>query len=195
VEIFLLAILTFIAILLILIYLRKLHWDIIHHNLYDLIDEIGGKVIRHGFATRPFYHGIYQGYKLTINFSAEKTKKGRRNYVDISINKKVGKSITIASVKWLEENKADLLKNFIPFHDQDINQYGISITDKQNIYIKKIENKIKHHIKSMDNFNFIFLGASGVLLEMVCDNLAYTTKHPRLKENIDSLLRLVKVIV
>jgi hypothetical protein len=179
---------------LILIYLRKLHWDIIHHNLFDLSDEIGGKIVRHGFASRPFYYGIYQGYKLTVNFSSEKTKRGRKNYLDISINRKIDKSITIASVKWLKENNADLLKNFIPFRDQEINKYGISICGKQSLCPEKLEQNMKEYIKNMDNFNFIFLGGSGVLLEIVCDNLAYASKHPRLKLNIDTLLSLVKVL-
>ena len=192
-QIILFAILVFIAILLILIYLRKLHWDIIHHNLFDLSDEIGGKIVRHGFASRPFYYGIYRGYKLTVNFSSEKTKKGRRNYLDISINKKINKSITIASVEWLKDNNADLLKNFTPFQDRAINKYGISRTGRQKSCSGNLEQKIKKYLISISDFNFIFFGASGVLLEIVCDNLAYATKHPRLKVNIDTLLSLVKV--
>jgi hypothetical protein len=194
-EIFLLAILIFIAVILIMIYLRKLHWDIIHNNLYDLIDQIGGKVIRHGFATRPIYYGKYKGYELTINFSTEKTKKGRKNCIDVSINKKINNSITIALVKWLNENNADILKNFLPFTHTDIDKYGISVKDKQDIIIGKLENKIKDYIKCLGDFNFIFLGVSGVLLEIACDNVAYATKHPKLKEKIDCLIQLVRVIV
>jgi len=162
---------------------------------YDLIDDIGGKVIRNGFASRPIYYGKYKGYDLTINFSTEKTKKGRRNYIDISINKKISNSITIAMVKWLRENNADILKNFLPFNHPDINKYGISIKDIKNIIIGKLENRIKEYIKSLGDFNFIFLGSSGVLLEIACDNVAYATKHPRLKEKVDCLIQLVEVIV
>ena len=42
----------FIAILVIINYLRKLHWDVIHHNLLELVDDIGGKILRQGMLGR-----------------------------------------------------------------------------------------------------------------------------------------------
>ena len=191
-EIIFVAVIAFIIILLILIFLRKLHWDAIHHNLLELADDIGGNIIRHGFATRPIYHGKYGGNELTVNFSTEKTKKGRLNYIDISLNRNIKYSLTLASEKWLNENNAELLKNFIPFKNKDINMYGISFAGKEAVTIQNIENNIKNHIKSMSSFNFIFLGGMGALLEIECENIAIATKHPALKNNIICLINIVK---
>ena len=191
-EIIFIGVIAFIIVFLILIYLRKLHWDAIHNNLFDLVDDMGGTIIRHGFATRPIYHGKYQENELTVNFSMEKTKKGRVNYIDISLSKKIKYAITISSKKWLEENNAELLKNFIPFKDKEINKYGMSLEKTKNIDIDEIESRIKNPIKHMDSFNFIFFGGTGVLLEIESDNIARATRHPALKNNIIWLVNLVE---
>ena len=49
---------TFLIIIIFIVlinYLRKLHWDSIHFNLLALADEIEGEIFRRNFMARPVF--------------------------------------------------------------------------------------------------------------------------------------------
>ena len=183
---------TFIAIIVFIIsinYLRKLHWDAIHLNLLNLADQIKGEIYRRNFMARPVFHGKYKGYELTINFSSERSKSGRNNYIDISINKKVMKPFTISSFEWLKERNDSSLDEYKEMKISGEMKYGIRKGSP-----KLFSEDIIQSIQKLHPFNFIFAGGTGVLMEIQCKNTAITTKHPYLKERIELLYSFLKAI-
>ena len=173
--------------------LRKLHWDAIHNNLISLVEVIGGQIIRKGFFARPVYHGNYKDTELTINFSTERSKKKRANYIDISLAKKIKNTITITSLNWLKD-RGESLDEFSPLEQTQDNKYGIR-KDAELVFTNKDKNaEFKCLIKELDPFIFIFIGKNGTLFERECENIAICTKHPLLKNSIDSLFSLIQML-
>lgn len=166
-------------------YLRKLHWDAIHSNLFDLVDEIGGNIYRRGFLARPVYHGNYKNSEVTINFSQERINSSRKNYINISINKEIKESVTIASLDWIksQNESVDDLK-VITINDSQ--NYGIRITNINNTDKKELVSKIKNLIP----FNYIFLGKTGVIYEKESKNLAIDTKLDLLRVQIQTIYNI-----
>ena len=184
-----------ITIFLLINFLRKLHWDTIHNNLIELVESIGGKVIRKGILSRPFYHGDYKGNALTINFSSERTKKGRLNYIDISLSKKLKSSLTISSLSWLRERQEDSINDFEPLSSDGILNYGIKKKKNLRFVHKNRYKEFIQNIQKLDPFNFIYIGEMGILFERQCENIAISTKHPIPQELVETLVNLTKIIL
>lgn len=165
-------------------YLRKLQWDVIHNNLFDLVDDLGGEVYRKRFLIRPVYHGKYKGNEVTINFSQEKNKAGRKTYINISLNKKLKKSVTIVSMDWLklQKNKMEDLKIYKISNGI---KYGIRSVDESRTQKKEFDSKIIAGLKKLHPINYIFMGKTGVILEKESQNISLDTKHPGLKNLIE----------
>jgi hypothetical protein len=183
---------TFLALILFIVlinFLRKLHWDSIHFNLLTLADEIEGEVYRRNFMARPVFHGKYKGIELTINFSSERTGNGRSNYIDISFNQKVVHPFTISSLSWLRERKDASLAEYQSIEISGEKKYGVR-KGASMLYSKKIIS----YIQKLDPFNFIFAGGTGVLMEIQCKNIAIATKHPNLKNRIEVLYTFLKAL-
>ena len=98
---FLLFIITFILFLFVLIYLRKFQYDKTHQTLLDLVEDIGGKVVRKSFAAQPMYVGEYRGSHIQITFSTDKLDAKRVDYITISFVLSPPHLVTISSKKWL----------------------------------------------------------------------------------------------
>jgi hypothetical protein len=188
------AFILIIAILVIINYLRKLHWDVIHHNLLDLVDDIGGKVIRQGMLGRPIYHGQYKKLDITINFSTEKINKNRRNLIDISIGTPIEQSFTISSFNWLEEREESALSEFSQIELQTKNKYGIRNISVENLVKKNSIKKFYQNLEKLNPFLFLYAGKNGIIYEKEGGNLAISTKHPAMKDEITSLAALVGVL-
>ncbi|MFC2087960.1 hypothetical protein ACFLSX_00030 [Calditrichota bacterium] len=172
-------------------YFRKLHWDAIHNNLFDLADDIGGNVIRKGFLARPVYHGKYKGNEVTINFSQEKKESGRKTYINISLNKKIKNSITFVSMKWLETQK-DSMEDLKIYNIDNNIEYGMRTASSSQIEKKDFDLKIIINLKKLHPFNYIFLGKTGVILEKESQNIALDTRHPGLKSLIGDIYNLCR---
>jgi hypothetical protein len=170
-------------------YLRKLHWDSIHFNLLTLADNVEGEIFRRNFMARPVFYGKYNGIEITINFSSERTGKGRNNYIDISFSKKVKHTFTISSLDWLHERKDASPEEYREIEISGQKKYGIR-KGGSKLYSEKI---IKC-IETLDPFNFIFAGGTGVLMEIQCKNTAMATKHPLLMEKIEALNDFLKAL-
>jgi hypothetical protein len=188
------AVIVALIVFVILNYVRKLHWDLIHHNLLDLVDDIGGKVIRQGMLGRPVYQGMYQKLDVTINFSTEKGKTGRKNLIDISVGTALNNSFTISALKWLGEREESAVSEFKEIKFETIHKYGIRNGAVKDIVKTNSENKFYEILKLLDPFLFLYVGVNGLIFEKEGGNLAVSTKHPELKNTILSISKLVRVL-
>lgn len=187
-QYFIYGFLLFIFLFILINYLRKLHWDAVHNNLFDLVDAIGGNVIRRGFLSRPVFHGNYKNCEVTINFSQEKKSSKRKHYINISINKRIKDTITIASVDWIRlqnENSDDLKILSV----NSSKKYGIRIKGINNSTLKKLENKLEKVVP----FNFIFMGHTGLIFEKESKNLGIDTKLNVLQPDIENIYNLTQL--
>ncbi len=184
----------FILFLVIINYLRKLHWDVIHNNLLDLVDDIGGKVIRQGMLGRPIYHGRYEELDITINFSTEKGEKGRKNLIDISIGIPLKQAFTISAYNWLKEREESATEEFTDIDLGGSKEYGMRNTSGKDIVKNNMQKKFHDILKRLDPFNFLFVGRNGLLYETEGGNLAVSTKHPAIKSDIMAIYDLIGVL-
>jgi hypothetical protein len=170
-------------------YFRKLHWDAVHNNLFDLVDKLGGNVYRRGFLARPVYHGKYKKHELTINFSQERINSKRKNYINISIDKKNKDSVTIVSMDWLkmQNERAD---NFKMIALDDEKKYGIQIQKLNHHLVQELKSKLSE----MKPFNYAFFGQTGLIFEQESMNLGIETKLDQIKPVIDSVYELSKTV-
>lgn len=183
-----------IVFLVVINYLRKLHLDALHFNLLELVDAIGGQVMRRGFLSRPVYHGKYKGVDLTINFSSERSQKKRREYLDISLSRNLKNNLTISTREWIETRSEGSLEDFESLEINGQDGYVIKNATKAN-YLKNDQDvKFKKIVQALTPFAYIFCGQNGVIFERECDNLATCTKHPQLKDTITSLNQLTQIL-
>jgi hypothetical protein len=172
--------------------LRKFHWDAIHLNLLDLADSMSGKVIRNGFFARPIFHGSYQDTDLTVNFSSDRVGKGRKNLIDISLARNMDQSATISSLDWLKEREEKSIKEYNPFVVSGQFRYGI-LTDNHPDFQVKLKNEhLVESIEKLHPFRFIFISRQGILFEKEMENLPQDTRHPRIKELIDTIFEFIR---
>lgn len=176
----------------VIIFLRKLHWDAVQLNLLQLQNAIGGKVIRKGFLIRPLFHGNYKNMALTINFSTEKFKKNRRNYIDITIDKKFKNSLTISSLDWLKE-RDESVSEYEPIKIADTN-YGLRREKNIRVIKKNRNTEFINYVKQLHPINFIYFSKNGLLFERECQNITIETEYVKLKETIDQLYNLIEVV-
>jgi hypothetical protein len=172
--------------------LRKFHWDAIHRNLLDLVDQIGGQVLRNGFLSRPIYHGEFQGVEITINFSNEKSATtGRFNLMDISLAARLNGTLTIASYNWLQTQEGKTVAEYEPLEIDGRIMYGIHRNASLQFQAKIHNGEFIHGLQSMHPFRFIFINQQGVLFEKELQYLPQETEHPHLKEAIDCLFQFI----
>jgi hypothetical protein len=174
--------------------LRKLHWDAIQINLLELADTIGGSVIRKGILARPIYHGRYQDKDLTINFSTDRTGGKRNNFIDISIGMNLKNVYTISSLEWIRESSAGSIGDFVPLELTTDVEYGIRQSKGEKLAGKAESAKIKNYIRELDPFRFLHVSQNGILFEKEGENLGISTKHPKLKQQIDTLFGLIQTV-
>jgi hypothetical protein len=193
-KIILIAIGLIVVFLVVINYLRKLHLDALHFNLLELVDELGGQVLRRGFLARPIYHGKFKGIDLTINFSSERSEKKRREFLDISFAKELQQNLTISTSSWIESKNQGELNDFEPLVIEDDTTYVIRNISRSDYIKKNKSTEFKQLVKNLTPFNYIFCGKSGLLYERECDNLALCTKHPKLVELVESIYKLTRVL-
>ncbi len=173
-----------------LLYVRKSQWDTIHRNLLDLEDHYQGKVIRRGFAARPFFYGKINGYSLTINISSEKLGKERLNYFDISWGLPTNESFTIAEKKWLSKHR-DQEVDFLPEIENDYGQkFALIHKDQKRAKQVMQHPSVKQFINEFKNLCYIFLGKTGIICEFEAENLAEASKFALLQKRFE----LIKIL-
>jgi hypothetical protein len=177
----------------VIVTLRKLHWDAVQHNLHGLAETIGGQVLRKGFLARPVYHGNHQNIDFIINFSSEKGEKGRLYFIDISLARKFKHPLTISSLQWIKD-RGESDSEFEPLKIFDDRRYGIRKNTDSSVIKTSTKSQFDDYIQRLDPFNFIYCSTNGMLFEKECKNIANETKHPILKNILDSLFNLVNII-
>ena len=170
-----------------LIYIRKTMWDAVHRNLLDLEDRIDGRVIRRGFATRPFFHGRMNGSSFTINFSTEK-KEGKRNtYIDFSYEKASKITYTISDKSWLEKQTDESPSDFLTVQNSSGREFVVRpASDKE---VKKLTGKKEFEdIINMAGLAYVFAGKTGMICELISEEVIKSTEA----ENLDNTLELIR---
>lgn len=187
------SLIVFVILFLVIInYMRKLHLDAIHFNLLELVDTVGGQVLRKGFLSRPVYHGAYKGIDLTINFSTERSQKKRRQYLNISMAKNSVNNITISTDEWIKGRKESSSAIFEPLEiDGDV-KYVIRKPRNADYLRKDYKQNFIECIKNLTPFTYMYFGQNGLLFERECDNIALCTQHPKLENIVELLYQLTK---
>ncbi len=176
-----------------MIFLRKSMWDAVHRNLLDLEDRYGGQVIRNGFASRPVYKGKIRNRDITINFSSERSRAGRMNYMDISINAESTLTLTIAESNWLtiQNPEAPLSKTVV---ETDGTRYHLMPDDNRKLQRLAAREDFVKAVGRFDALAYFFIGKSGVICEFKMDNMAHDTEFELLNGRLQNIFILLSVI-
>ncbi len=173
-----------------LLYVRKSQWDTIHRNLLDLEDHYEGKVIRRGFAARPFFYGKINGHPLTVNISSEKLGDERLNYFDISWGIPTSETFTIAEKGWLAKHR-DQKVDVLPEMENDYGQKFALIHKDQDKAAEIMQHQaVRDFINGFQNLCYIFLGNTGIICEFSAENLAEASKFDSMKKRFDLIKML-----
>ncbi len=178
----------------VLVWLRKTSWDAVHRNLLDLEDNYKGRVIRRGFASRPIFHGKYNNFGLTVNFSTAKSTDGRMTYIDISYEKSGSLSLSISDRKWLESQDAGELRDYksiITDSGAELIIRPVSVEAVQRLLNKK---SFLDLLNNFDNLAYIFIGKSGVISEFITREVIKETEFLKMNERIILIDKLIKAV-
>lgn len=148
--------------------------------------------MRQGFFARPVYHGRYRDADVTINFSGERSKKGRANLIDISLTTALHKSITISSFPWLQEIGEKTISEYQPLPGDYAPVYGIRLAESPELKTRLSSADFQEAITILNPFRFVFMSPRGVLFEKESEHLPQNTRHPRLREQLDGLIKLIR---
>ncbi len=171
----------------ILVYLRKTMWDAIHRNLLDLEDQIGGKVIRRNFLTRPAFHGKFDGVSFTINFSSEKISGSRMNYIDLSFDTPANYSVTISSKSWLDQHQTGQLEDYKILRNDADQEFIIRPASREGVKALIKKKALKDFINEFRNLAYLFVGQSGLICEWIPEEIIKATEY-------ETLLKRLKVL-
>ena len=178
----------------ILLYIRKSLWDVVHRNLLALEDNFEGKIIRKNFLARPVFSGKINDSQITLSFSSAKSANGRITYLNISYDLPTKTSLTLSSKKWLEEQNAGELEDYTLVE----NDYGekFVIRPISNNSVKQlVENTILlEFINEFRDLAYYFSGKTGILCEFIVDQAAEATKFDQLHKRLVLIEKLTKAV-
>lgn len=177
-----------------LVWLRKTSWDAVHRNLLDLEDNYGGRVIRRGFASRPMFHGKYNNFGLTVNFSTAKSSDGRLTYIDISYEKSGSVSLSISDKKWLESQDAGELKDYKSILTNSGAELIIRPFSLDTVQRLLNEKSFLDLLNNIENLAYIFIGKSGVITEFIAKDIIRETEFIKMNERIILIDKLIRVV-
>ena len=181
------AFLIFILLYGFLIFIRKTMWDAVHRNLLDLEELYEGRVLRRGFATRPYFHGKMDGSAFTINFSTEK-KAGKRNtYIDISYERASAITCTCSDRQWLETQTNDSPSNFLTIQNKRGKEFIVRPASDKHVQKLARDDRLKKAL-DLDGLAYIFIGKSGLICELVSEEIIKATQA----ENLDLILKEIQ---
>ncbi len=176
----------------ILIWVRKLQFDVIHRNLLELEDAFGGKVRRGGLASRPRYTGSYKGNKVSVSFSYESKENSKQYYIAVTMQCRSPVQFTVLSRNWLA-HQADA-------HQEGKNVKAIAdghylVEVSKSHFMKKIPlKKIDPIIRRLDPFAYILVAQTGMIMERVSTHLVKDTQFGVIQEIFENLFRLQQVL-
>ncbi len=176
----------------ILVWVRKLQYDVIHRNLLELEDAYGGKVKRGGLASRPRYVGEYKGNKVSVSFSYESKKESKHYYLAITMQCRSPVQFTVLSKDWLAE-QADAHQEGKKVKAIMNGQYLIEVTKAP--MLKKIPlKKVEPIIRKLDPFAYILIAQTGMIMERISKHLVRDTQFNEISETFEHLYQLQQVL-
>lgn len=160
--------------LLLLIWLRKVQFDAIHQNFLDLEDQLGGEVVRGGFAVRPRFKGEYNGKPFAISISSEGSREERRYYISVTMRAKSRYSFTVMDADWLGKRANDTGK------ERDLQpllegKYILELARNTRLGKKDLA-LIEKVIQPLAPFAYILVGGSSLMMERISHNIIEDTK-------------------
>ncbi len=174
-----------------MMYVRKSHWDTIHRNLLDLEDQFEGKVVRRGFAARPFFHGKVEGHPLTLNISTERLGDKRMHYVDISWDIPTSEALTISEYGWLKQQRGKEKNEDVSLLKRADGKAFALIHKNKNRLTGIMKNPVVlEFVEQFENLCYVFLSKNGILCEFSTENLAQATEVESLKKRFKLLKKL-----
>ncbi|MFQ5583163.1 MAG: hypothetical protein ACE5GL_01855 [Calditrichia bacterium] len=173
------------ALLMLLVFIRKLHYDAIHRNLLDLEDAYGGRVIRGGFAIRPRYSGTYKGKKIWVSITSSREKDGRAYHIEVSMQAKSKYQFSVMSSRMLEGQQIEQERE-TKMISLNSGKYILEVIEKG--HLKQLNNKkLEPIIEKMDPFEFILVSKNQIMLERISHDLMKDTDIRQLGNLIKSL--------
>lgn len=169
-----------------MIYIRKTMWDAVHRNLLDLEELYNGRVMRRGFATRPYFHGKMGGSAFTINFSTEKRGGKRNTYIDISYEKAAEITCTVSDKQWLEEQTIDAPSDFLTLQNSSAREFILRPASEEQVK-KLAQNEPLKKMIDLNGLAYIFIGKSGLICELISEEVIKATQA----ENLDKILKSI----
>ena len=183
---------VFLLLLLVMLGLRKINFDAIHHNFLELVDEVNGKVIRRGFAVRPRLVGTYKGQEFSVSITTDKSEGKRLYYIGVSMRGKSQFAFSIldnASIRDLEI-VPERRERMRPVFDD---RYSVEVDRKDQLNWLKID-KIEQAINGVHPFGYVLVGRSNMILERAVDNIFDNTKAEVLRPLLEGLSNLHKAV-
>ncbi len=179
--------------LLMLVWLRKVQFDAIHHNFLSLEDEFGGRVVRAGFAIRPRFAGTYKGEDFSVSITSEKNGKERKYYIAIAMKSDSQFSFTIMSKEWLgnRELSPERQRDSLLIKD---NQYLLEMAQSRNLGQLNIS-RIESIVAMMHPFAYVLIGKSRMLLERASLNIIQDTSLASMKPLLEGMYQLKQAMV
>jgi len=182
------------AVLLLLIWLRKAQFDAVHRNFLDLEDHYGGRVIRNGFAIRPKYSGVFKENRMSISISSEKKTDDhpRQFYISIYMQAPSTINFTVMSNSWLSKKSEPAgKKRFIRKVARE--NYSVEVTDNA-IFARINLPRLENIIESMDPFAYVLVSKRGLILERLSDDLIADTEFNKLNHLLTSMEQLTQIV-
>ncbi len=176
----------------ILIWVRKLQFDVIHRNLLELEDAFGGKVSRGGLASRPRYSGTYKGNKVSVSFSYESKQKSKQYYLAVTMQCRSPVQFTVLSRNWLAE-QADAHQEGKTIKAVAGGDYLVEVS-KSHLMKKIPFKKIDPIIRKLDPFAYILVAKTGMIMERVSDHLVKDTQFAVIRDIFEHLYQLQQVL-
>jgi len=176
----------------ILVWVRKLQFDVIHRNLLELEDAYGGTVKRGGLASRPRYSGEYKGNKVSVSFSYESKKESKHYYLAVTMQCRSPVQFTVLSRDWLAE-QADAHEEGKKTKAIANGKYLIEVT-KAHLLKKIPVKKVEQIIRQLDPFAYILIARTGIIMERISEHLVRDTQFAVLSETFEQLYQLQQVL-
>ncbi|MEL6821021.1 MAG: hypothetical protein AAFP70_04605 [Calditrichota bacterium] len=174
-----------------MIYIRKLQFDTVNDNFMELEDELGGKVNRAGFASRPSFTTLYKERKATISISSEK-KPGeeRQYYINLTMQAQSKASFSLLSSQWVqEENDTETDNQMIPMLD---GQFLLRPTNPAKLHHLQTP-RLEKVLPELAPFVYILASPTGMILERSSTNLKHDTRPKEMRDLLAAMLKLAKL--
>ncbi|MCB0280106.1 MAG: hypothetical protein KDD94_11410 [Calditrichaeota bacterium] len=180
-----------IALIILMIVLRKMQYDKTHINLLDLSDQIGGKVIRKSFANQPVFQGNYNGGILQISFSKDKIGSEHVYYINFSMGISVKSTVTITSKRWLQA--MDESDNLNTENTVSIDGFVLRSTNKTLLKNLSESNKMQSILQKLEPFAYLLISPDGLLFDKQSTDILADTHVDKMKSTITDLADLVTI--